>query len=107
MFFRSIMDVRPVWYLSAHKLSLPAGMTYEDGSPYSVQRGENGVERGVGYIQACFTEDTVHFHINNVVRGPILRDFLAGSEVLPAPCHDFLQCALPRQARLIANRLPG
>src|SRR5579885_2606070 len=87
------MNLRAVRYLSAHKLLLPAGMTYEDSSSYPSQGGENRVERGVGYVEPCFTEDAIYFHINDVVSVRILPGLLVSSQVFTAFCHAFLSCA--------------
>jgi len=106
-FFYSVMYVLAARHLPAHKLRLPAHMTHQDRSPYPPQRVEDRVKRGVSYIEPCFTEDTIHFHINHFVGARILQNFPAGSVLLPVLCHRFLHNALHGQGRRIVNYPPG
>src|SRR5579859_1938172 len=105
--FYSVIDTRAIWHLLAYKLRLPAGMADQDSAPYPPERGENRAKRGERNIKACCTENTVYFHINNIIRVRILRDFLADPQILRVLCHDFLRCVLPCRTRLIANHSPG
>jgi len=107
VFFYSVMDALAARHLPAHELRLPAHMAHQDRSPHPSQRVENRINRGVGYIEPSFTEDTVHFHINDFIGARILRNFPAGSVLLPVLCHCFLRNALHGQEHRIENSPPG
>ncbi len=78
--------------VSAYKLRLPASVADQNSPSYSPERGEDGTKRGEGDIEACCAENAVHFHINNIIRVRIPRDFLVGPQILLALCHNFLRC---------------